>query len=107
MLQRVNSFLPVMRTPGAAVDAIAQPGKELIVNRSLPIRSLLERPDLDQLRRQAKELFEAYLAGDEAAVAEVNHFYLGAEAPEFALHQAQLVLARSYGFDSWPTEGIR
>jgi len=58
--------------------------------------------DLDQLRRQAKELLEAFLAARLKAVAEVNARYRGADAAEFALHDAQLVLARSYGFDSWP-----
>jgi ankyrin repeat protein len=61
-----------------------------------------ERPDLDQLKRQAKELLDAYLAGDAAATAEVNAHYRGATAGAFALHHAQLVLARSYGFESWP-----
>ena len=36
------------------------------------------------------------------AVAEVNAHYHGADAPTFALHDAQLVLARAYGFESWP-----
>jgi ankyrin repeat protein len=32
----------------------------------------------------------------------VNRFYRDADAATFALHDAQLVLARSYGYDSWP-----
>jgi ankyrin repeat protein len=79
-----------------------QPGKELIVNRSLPTRSLRENSDLDQLRRQAKELLQAYLGGDEHAVAEVNVHYRDPDPAKFALHTAQLVLARAYGFESWP-----
>jgi ankyrin repeat protein len=35
-------------------------------------------------------------------VAEVNAHYHGAHRPDFALHDAQLVLARAYGFESWP-----
>jgi ankyrin repeat protein len=65
-------------------------------------RTLRERPDLEQLKRQAKELLEAFRAGDAAAVAEVNAHYRAADPARFALHEAQLVLARSYGFDSWP-----
>jgi ankyrin repeat protein len=61
-----------------------------------------EHPNLDQLRRQAKELLEAFTAGEHAAVAEVNAHYRDADPANFALHDAQLVLARSYGFDSWP-----
>ena len=36
------------------------------------------------------------------AIAEVHAHYRGAESTTFALHDAQLVLARAYGFDSWP-----
>ncbi|HSB13662.1 MAG TPA: ankyrin repeat domain-containing protein [Bryobacteraceae bacterium] len=72
------------------------------MNRSLPTRKLREHPDLDQLKRQAKELLEAFTTGDAAAVAEVNAHYRAASPVTFALHDAQLVLARAYGFDSWP-----
>jgi ankyrin repeat protein len=61
-----------------------------------------EQPDLEQLKRQAKQLFAAFKAGDSAAVENVNAHYDGAQATKFALHDAQLVIARSYGFDSWP-----
>ncbi len=70
--------------------------------RALSIRTLAERPDLDQLKRQAKELLQAFRAGDASAVAEVNALFRGADAATFALHDAQLVLARAYGFESWP-----
>ena len=72
------------------------------MNQNLPTRSLREHPNLDQLKRQAKELLNAFLAGDPAAVAEVEAHYRGANPSSFALHDAQLVLARAYGFDSWP-----
>jgi ankyrin repeat protein len=65
-------------------------------------RTLVAHPDLDQLRRQAKELLAAFRAGDEDAVAEVLARFHDADREQFALHDAQLVLARSYGFDSWP-----
>jgi ankyrin repeat protein len=72
------------------------------VRKNPPTRTLRERPDLDQLRRQAKELLAAFVAGNPEAVAEVSAHYRDADAATFALHDAQLVLARSYGFDSWP-----
>src|SRR4029079_10431731 len=76
----------------------ARPGKELImIRRSLPTRKLRERPDLDQLRRQAKELVEAFVAGEAGAVAEVHAHYHDADSTHFALHDAQLVVARAYG----------
>ena len=72
------------------------------MNKSLPTRTLREHPDLDQLRRQAKELLAAFTAAEPDAVAEVNIHYHDSDAANFALHDAQLVLARAYGFDSWP-----
>ena len=66
------------------------------------LRKLPQRPDIDQLKRQAKELRHAYDAGDAKAIAEVRqYFHVAADEP-LTLTHAQLVLARSYGFDSWP-----
>lgn len=63
-------------------------------------RKLPERPDIDQLRKQAKDLLHAFESNDPAAVADVReHFRIDGV---FTLSQAQLVLARTYGFDSWP-----
>jgi hypothetical protein len=67
-----------------------------------PARALPQRPHLDQLKRQSKELLEAFRTGDPVATAEVRAHYQGADPAAFALHHAQLVLARAYGFDSWP-----
>ena len=67
-----------------------------------PTRTLRDRPDLDQLKRQSKELLDAYRAGDPGAVKEVHTHYHQADASTFALHDAQLVMARAHGYDSWP-----
>jgi ankyrin repeat protein len=69
---------------------------------SLPTRTLRERPDLGQLKRQAKELLAAFRAGQADTTAEVRKHYRDADAATFALHDAQLVIARAYGFESWP-----
>jgi ankyrin repeat protein len=61
-----------------------------------------EHPDLEQLKRQAKELLDSFLSGNVATANEVHAHYHGADATKFALHDAQLVIARSYGFESWP-----
>src|SRR5262245_25726705 len=61
-----------------------------------------EHPDIDQLKRQAKELLERFISGDPKATAEVDAYYHDADPSTFALHHAQLILARSYGFLSWP-----
>src|SRR5437763_2220205 len=67
-----------------------------------PTRAMRETPDIDQLRRQAKELLEAYRAQAPDAVLEVAAHHRTATPDTFALHDAQFVLARSYGFESWP-----
>jgi hypothetical protein len=72
------------------------------VKHTPPTRRLPDRPDLGQLKRQAKELLAAFLSRDPDAVAEVNRFYHEADAAAFALHDAQLVMARAHGYDSWP-----
>jgi ankyrin repeat protein len=67
-----------------------------------PTRVMRENPDIDQLRRQARELLEAYRAQSPDAVLEVEAYHRTATPNTFALHDAQFVLARSYGFESWP-----
>lgn len=69
---------------------------------SLPTRTLASHPDLAQLKRQARELLKDFAAGNAAATAEIGAHYRGADAKSFALSDAQLVLARAYGFRSWP-----
>ena len=65
-------------------------------------RTLARHPDLDQLKRQAKELLESFRNGDQDASTEVHAHYHDADPRTFALHDAQLVIARAYGFESWP-----
>jgi len=72
------------------------------ISNTRPARRLAAQPSLEQLRKQAKELLEAYRAGDAAAASEVHQFERVPDPAEFALHDAQRVLARSYGFASWP-----
>ena len=69
---------------------------------SLPTRKLPERPDLDYLKRQAKELLDCFSRRRDRRRRGREPFYHDADAAPFALHHAQLVLARSYGYDSWP-----
>lgn len=61
------------------------------------------RPNLEQLKHQAKELLRAIRRGDPSAVADVRNHHPRSIAPAGAkLADAQLVLARSYGLSSWP-----
>src|SRR5579863_5328395 len=71
-------------------------------SHSAPSRTLPPKPSLAQLRKQAKELLNSYRGGKEAAVAEVARFEQRPDPANFALADAQRVLARAYGFSSWP-----
>lgn len=58
---------------------------------------LPERPDLDQLRRQARELLRAAAAGDPDAIGRLQR----ASSATATLSIAQLAVAREHGFPSW------
>ena len=58
---------------------------------------LPDRPDLDQLRRQARELLRAAASGEPHAVARLR-----AVSDRAVLSTAQLAIAREYGFPGWP-----
>ncbi len=74
------------------------------------LKTLPRRPSLDQLRRQAKDLLKQLRQHDPSALDRLRESH-----PEFersndlqlretvcALHHAQLVVAREYGFANWP-----
>ena len=73
----------------------------------MPARALPDRPDLDQYRKQAKDLLRAWRGGDPQAIARIttHHPRLRSRgaSPEaaFQLADAQLVIAREHGDDSW------
>lgn len=70
------------------------------------------RPNLDQLKHQAKDLLRAIRQGDPAAVAELRWHHpkqgtkaidpASAKLADVKLAEAQAALARSYGFANWP-----
>ena len=64
------------------------------------LKSLPARPSLESLRKQAKKLARDIVAGDAGAIARAR-----AQLPEVALpvtqRNAQLVIAREYGFAGW------
>ena len=69
----------------------------------MPVRRLPVRPDLEQLKRQAKELLRDLHSGDASAAAELREWHPDPGDPSLAkLVDAQLVLARSYHASSWP-----
>lgn len=76
----------------------------------MPIKSLPSNPSLDHLKYQARDLLEALSHTNAEAIARVREFH-----PRFArmsddeirssklsLADAQLIIAREYGFESWP-----
>src|SRR5215813_11247190 len=58
------------------------------------------RPSLESLRKQAKKLARDIAAGDAAAIARAHAQLPQAELP-LSMRDAQLVLAREYGFAGW------
>ena len=67
-------------------------------DRHLPVR-----PNLEQLKHQAKDLLREIQRGDPAAIAEFNKHHPHPMTPDSVkLADAQLALARSYQAPSWP-----
>lgn len=69
-----------------------------MTERHLPVR-----PNLDQLKHQAKDLLQAFRSGDPDAIEDFRKHHSKTLSPEnVRLADAQLVLARSYEAPSWP-----
>jgi hypothetical protein len=68
----------------------------------MPI-SLPNNPDLENFRRQARRLQRAARSGDQAALELLAEHHPGpVDRAQLPLSAAQLVVARAYGFGSWP-----
>lgn len=66
-------------------------------------RHLPVRPNLDQLKHQAKDLLSRIRRGDPSAIEEFNTYHPSpTTADSVRLAEAQLALARSYQAPSWP-----
>jgi len=63
--------------------------KEIVMSKSFfrpaPTRRLPQHPNLEQLRKQAKDLLEQYCSGDSAATAEIQNFERNPDPSTFAL----------------------
>src|SRR5438477_3374044 len=72
--------------------------------RSSHDRHFPVRPNLNQLKHQAKDLLRDIREGDPAAIAELrkHHPKPGIEPADAKLADAQAALARSYGLPNWP-----
>lgn len=70
----------------------------------MTLQKLPERANLEQLKKQAKDLLHAAQSGDEAALERFRAlpaFESGLDPAVLALHDAQSAIAREYGFASW------
>jgi ankyrin repeat protein len=73
-------------------------------------KPLPARPSLEQYKKQAKELLKAYRSADVETIRRIKKHHPrfenlsepGFEINKFALADAQLVIAREHGFESWP-----
>src|SRR5262245_1904335 len=73
------------------------------------MRRLPERPNLDHLKKQAKDLLALYRSGDHDAIARFRNALPAAAGRDdkaiaglgLRLHDAQSCVAREYGFPSW------
>jgi hypothetical protein len=76
----------------------------------MPARQLPDHPSLEQYRKQAKELLKAWNAGDPAAVTRFREYHprlskvsdANSQPTTLTLADAQFVVAREHGFESWP-----
>jgi HEAT repeat protein len=66
----------------------------------MPLK-LPARPDLDRLRRQAKELLHAARAGADEPLQRLVRFFPTVTPLTAQLSHAQTVIARDYGYPSW------
>src|SRR6516225_1209053 len=76
---------------------VSQPDADPGWRRRRVMSALPGRPDLDQLRRQARELARAAAANDDQALRRIR-----AVSQKQTLSAAQLAIAREHGFASWP-----
>ena len=66
------------------------------------VERLPARPNLEMQRKLAKRLLRDAWSGDAEVIARVQAFHPGTADPDaMKLHDAQLVIARGYGFESW------
>jgi ankyrin repeat protein len=85
-----------MRMPGTLKEfAMSQ-------SPSVPRDASLEYATLEQLKRQAKRLLKSYKDGSAEAIAQFSQHPRQVSPDDAQLTDAQLVLARAFGLDSWP-----
>ncbi|WP_084214169.1 ankyrin repeat domain-containing protein [Terriglobus sp. TAA 43] len=74
----------------------------MTAKQSPSLSGLPARPDLDQYKKQAKELLKQLKIGNAAAVSRVHAQVAVPSLESLGLSDAQFVIAREHGFASWP-----
>ena len=69
----------------------------------MPVQSLPSNPSLENLRKQSKFLLKSVQSHNPDALLRVREFHPQPDNAllDFSLSDAQLVVARNYGFASW------
>jgi ankyrin repeat protein len=63
-------------------------------------QSLPPRPSLEHLKKQAKDLLGSYRSGEPSALEAIGRYF--PSTADIGLAEAQLTIARQYGYASWP-----
>ena len=66
-----------------------------------PSSRLPARPSLEQLRKQAKQLLRDIRLGLNESLARLRRIFKNSGHEEITLADAQVIIAREYGFQSW------
>ncbi len=68
----------------------------------MPDRTLPDRPNLDQYKKQAKDLVRDCRSSAPDALARFHRYHPDQSQAPMSLTAAQLVIAREHGFENWP-----
>ena len=96
---RIIFFEPVTRTPGSDQRRLSCP---IHIPHLYPLAAFQNIQVSNSLRSKQKNCLSDFAQSELAAVAEVRQFERNPDPSHFALNDAQRVLARAYGFESWP-----
>src|SRR5690606_11837634 len=89
------------RTSAPQLRGSGAPEWRNVMNR-FRVEPLPARPNLEQQQKLAKRLLREAWNGDAEALERIQAFVPAATDPEeLKLHDAQMAIARSYGFQTW------
>jgi catechol 2,3-dioxygenase-like lactoylglutathione lyase family enzyme len=92
-----------MRTQASSIPARRHRERRFDLTASHSVDPPLRPDNLEQLRKQAKQLLRSARAGDQTALGRFAAVHGAVQSDPLRLSQAQLVVAREAGFSSWPS----